>query len=112
MSIFSVTGSSEKPSAYTCTTAASSTRSSKYLRSTGVGGLVATAGIAVVPVDVEDEGELPHAALPKIDITIRTLLIICSNLHVPGASPHVWTISARPGSVVRVPLQQSVHRAR
>ena len=38
MSVFSLSGSAAKPSAYSCTTAASSTRSSRYLRSRRRGG--------------------------------------------------------------------------
>src|ERR1700760_3487611 len=107
MSVFSLSGNSENPSAYTCTIAASSTRSSKYLRSEGGDGFVATAGVAA---DCVDEDELPPAALPRMDMTMRAFLIICSNLLVRDALPHAWTTSARCGCAVRARPRPQVRR--
>ena len=55
---------------------------------------------------------MPQAALPRIDIRIRALLIICSNLPVRSASGHVWTTSVQTECVSRARLLPSARRAR
>src|SRR2546428_267035 len=66
-SVFSLSGRSRKPSAYTCTTAASSTRSSRYVRSADAGagafGAGGAAGAGVVAFELEPP---PHAAIPHM----------------------------------------------
>src|SRR5471032_2802642 len=62
ISVFSPSGSALKPSAYNCTTAASSTRSRRYFRSAGAAG--AAAGAACVVFSAEGGGaELEQAVI-------------------------------------------------
>src|SRR3954469_5598018 len=63
-SVFSFSDSSVNPSAYTCTTAASSTRSRRYFRSAGVELAAGFRAFAGPP---------PHATLPRIDMITSAL---------------------------------------
>src|SRR4051812_50117641 len=67
MRVSSRTPSARKPSAYSCTTAASSTRSSRYLRSAG--GAAAAAAVVVFGASAGGGDPLPHAVVSAAAVT-------------------------------------------
>src|SRR6185295_3696110 len=77
-SVFSLSDSSLKPSAYTWTIAASSTRSSRYLRSGAAEeGAGAVAGVPDV-TKPHPPPPLPQATLPRIDMIASALFNIAT----------------------------------
>src|SRR5437660_2657104 len=101
-SVFSLSGSSLNPSAYTCTTAASSTRSRRYLRSGGaavaeVPGLLPELPDPPGPPKLNAHAPEPpaHAAFPMIDMIAMTLFTLYSLLSTSRLlCPLNFTLSA------------------
>src|SRR5882672_3491868 len=73
-SVFSLSGSAANPSAYICTTAASSTRSRRYVRSAAgaaVGADVEVFGVSPLPQATVSIMVMTTASLFSISITVR-----------------------------------------
>src|SRR6185369_2302085 len=107
--VLSLSDSSLNPSAYTCTTAASSTRSSRYFRSGG-------AAVAGALPEFEPPAQAALAIIDMVAMILFTLLIHFTRFAfslsrpAPDIAQYAWAIGAPTESSSRAPRQRPVRR--